>query len=51
MQVRYALGYDEFVKGYFDLRTLHYFRERLSRYMQEQGVNLRDQAFEQVADQ
>jgi hypothetical protein len=51
MQVRYALGYDEFGKGYFDLRTLYYFRERLSRYMQEQGVNLLDQAFEQVTDQ
>jgi hypothetical protein len=51
MQVRYALGYDEFVKGYFDLRTLYYFRERLSRYMQETGINLLDQAFEQVTDQ
>ena len=51
MQVRYALGYDEFGKGYFDLRTLYYFRERLSRYMQEQGINLLDQAFEQVTDQ
>jgi hypothetical protein len=26
LQVRYALGYDEFGKGYFDLRTLYYFR-------------------------
>ena len=51
MQVRYALGYDEFGKGYFDLRTLYYFRERLSRYMQETGINLLDQAFEQVTDQ
>jgi hypothetical protein len=51
MQVRYALGYDEFGKGYFDLRTLYYFRERLSRYMQEQGINLLDRAFEQVTDQ
>ncbi len=51
MQVRYALGYDEFGKGYFDLRTLYYFRERLSRYMQEKGINLLDQAFEQVTDQ
>ena len=51
MQVRYALGYDEFVKGYSDLHTLYYFRERLSRYMQEQRVNLLDQAFEQVTDQ
>ena len=51
MQVRYAVGYDEFVKGDFDLRTLYYFRERLSRYMQEHGVNLLDQAFEKVTDQ
>lgn len=51
LQVRYALGYDEFGTGNFDLRTLYYFRERLSRYMQEKGVNLLDQAFEQVTDQ
>jgi len=51
LQVRYALGYDEFVKGYFDLRTLYYFRQRLSRYMQEKGVNLLDRAFEQVTDE
>jgi hypothetical protein len=51
LQVRYALGYDEFGTGHFDLRTLYYFRERLSRYMQEKGVNLLDQAFEQVTDQ
>ena len=51
LQVRYALGYDEFGKGHFDLRTLYYFRERLSRYMQEHGVNLLDRAFEQVTDE
>ena len=51
LQVRYALGYDQFGTGYFDLRTLYYFRERLSHYMQENGVNLLDQAFEQVTDQ
>ena len=51
LQVRYALGYDEFGTGYFDLRTLYYFRERLSHYMQENGVNLLDQAFEQVTDE
>ena len=45
------LGYDEFGKGYFDLRTLYYFRERLSWYMQEKGVNLLDCAFEQVTDE
>jgi hypothetical protein len=51
LQVRYALGYDEFGKGHFDLRTLYYFRERLSRYMQEKGVNFLDRAFEQVTDE
>jgi hypothetical protein len=48
VQVRYALGYRQLGEGDFDLRTLYYFRERLSRYMQEEGVNLIDQAFEQV---
>ena len=51
IQVRYALGYRQLGEGDFDLRTLYYFRERLSRYMQEKGVNLLDQAFEKVTDQ
>ena len=50
IQVRYALGYRQLGEGDFDLRTLYYFRERLSRYMQENGVNLIQQAFEQVTD-
>jgi len=49
-QVRYALGYRQLGDGDFDLRTLYYFRERMSRYMQESGENLLDQAFEQVTD-
>ncbi len=51
IQVRYALGYRQLGEGDFDLRTLYYFRERLSRYMQTEGVNLLDQAFEKVTDQ
>jgi hypothetical protein len=50
IQVRYALGYWQLGEGDFDLRTLYYFRERLSRYMQEKGVNLVDQAFEKITD-
>jgi Transposase DDE domain/Transposase domain (DUF772) len=50
IQVRYALGYRQLGEGDFDVRTLYYFRERLSRYMQEKGVNLLDQAFEKVTD-
>jgi hypothetical protein len=48
VQVRYALGYRPLGKGYFDLRTLYDFRERLARHMQERGGNLLEQAFEQV---
>ena len=50
VQVRYALGYQQLSEGDFDLRSLYYFRERVSRYMQENGVNLIEKAFEQVTD-
>ena len=50
IQVRYALGYRQLGEGDFELRTLYYFRERLSRHMQETGENLLDKAFEQVTD-
>ena len=51
IQVRYALGYRQLGEGDFDLRTLYYFRERLSRYMQEKGINLLSQAFEKITDE
>jgi len=51
VQVRYALGMRQLGEGYFDLRTVYYFRERLSRYMQESGINLLEKAFEQVTDE
>lgn len=51
VQVRYALGMRQLGEGYFDLRTVYYFRERLSRYMQETGINLMEKAFEQVTDE
>lgn len=50
LQVRYALGYDRLGDGDFEIRTLYYFRERLSRYNAEKGVNLLEQAFEQISD-
>lgn len=50
-QVRYALGFRQLGEGDFDERTLYYFRERLSRYMQETGINLLEKAFEKVTDQ
>ena len=51
LQVRYALGIHDLNESDFDLRTLYYFRERLSRYNLEHGVNLLTQAFEAITDQ
>jgi len=51
VQVRFALGLRQLGEGYFDIRTLYYFRERLSRHMQEHGENLLDQTFEQMTDE
>jgi hypothetical protein len=51
LQVRYALGYDRLGDGDFEIRTLYYFRERLSQYNAEHGINLLEKAFEDVTDQ
>ena len=51
VQVRYALGYHELGMGEFDLRTLYNFRQRLSQYMQKEGINLLEQAFEHITDE
>lgn len=51
LQTRHALGLDQLGEAHFELRTIYNFRERLSQYMQEQGINLLDQAFEQVTDE
>jgi hypothetical protein len=51
VQVRYALGLRDLGDDSFDLRTLYYFRRRLSKHMQTTGENLIEKAFEQVTDQ
>lgn len=51
IQVRYALGYRDLKEGSFELRTLYNFRRRLSEYNQAHGVNLMEQAFEDITDQ
>lgn len=51
LQVRYALGIHDLNESDFDLRSLYYFRERLSRYNLEHGVNLLSQAFEDITGQ
>jgi hypothetical protein len=50
LQVRHSLGYDRLGDGDFEIRTLYYFRERLSRYNAEKGINLLEKAFEQITD-
>jgi Transposase DDE domain./Transposase domain (DUF772). len=50
LQVRYAVGYDRLGDGDFEIRTLYYFRERLSKYNAEKGVNLLEKAFEHITD-
>ena len=51
LQVRYALGYDRLGDGDFEIRTLYYFRERLSRYNIMHGMNLIEKAFERITDE
>ena len=51
LQIRYALGVHDLNESDFDLRTLYYFRERLSRYNLEHGVNLLTKVFENITDQ
>ena len=51
LQVRYALGYDRLGDGEFEIRTLYYFRQRLSIYNLEHGINLLEKAFEHITDQ
>ena len=51
LQVRYALGYDRLGDGDFEIRTLYNFRGRLSSYNAEHGINLLENAFEEVTDQ
>lgn len=51
LQVRYALGYENLGDGYFAIRTVYHFRDRLSKHMQTSGENLVERAFEQITDE
>lgn len=51
VQVRYALGLHELGAGDFELRTLYYFRQRLSHHNQAHGSNLLAAAFADITDQ
>ena len=51
LQVRYALGLRDFDEGYFDLRTVYYFRAALVEYEQKHGINLIQKATEKITDE
>ncbi len=51
LQVRYAVGCDNFGEGDFDLRTLYYFRKRVSAHALASGENLFQVVFETITDQ
>lgn len=51
MQVRYALGCDNFSEGDFDLRTMYNFRKRMSKHALESGENLIKVVFEHITDE
>lgn len=48
--MRYALVYDRLGDGDFEIRSLYYYRERLSKYNVKKGINLLEKAFEKIAD-
>jgi hypothetical protein len=50
LQVRYSVGVQQLGEADFDLRTLYYFRERLSQFAQGTGRDLITEAFEAITD-
>ncbi|MEA1866679.1 MAG: transposase [Thermodesulfobacteriota bacterium] len=50
IQTRYALGYRNLGDGLFAIRTLYYFRDRLSEYYLKTGINLLASAFTEITD-
>lgn len=51
LQIRYALGLQDFDEGYFDLRTIYNFRGSLVEYEDSKGVNLIKEATEKITDE
>ncbi len=51
LQVRYALGLQDFDEEYFDLRTIYYFRATLCEYERIKSENLIQKATEKITDE
>jgi hypothetical protein len=50
IMIRYALGLHDFDEGYFDLRTLYYFRKALTDYEKSEKINLIAECFKSITD-
>ncbi len=50
LQVRYALGLQDFDEQYFDIRTIYYFRATLCEYERNNDVNLIKKATDKITD-
>lgn len=50
VQVRYALGCRSLKEGHFAIRSLYYFRDRLSNHSLKTGENLFASAFKEITD-
>jgi len=51
LQVRYALGLQDFDEEYFDLRTIYNFRASLCEYERAKSINLIQKATEKITDE
>ena len=50
LQVRYALGLQDFDEEHFDIRTIYNFRAAICRYEEEFGINLIQNVIEKITD-
>jgi len=50
LQVRYALGLQDFDEEYFDLRTIYYFRGASCEYERAESINLIQKSTEKITD-
>lgn len=50
LKIRHALGLHDIDEGYFDLRTLYYFRHALLEHEKETGINLITKTFQTITD-
>jgi len=50
IKIRYTFGLHDLDEGYFDLRTLYYFRKALTDYEKSKKINLIAECFKNITD-